>query len=113
MIRMDTKHGEAFEEAWGIEPITKILEKALSVLHPYGCGPLEANWLATHALRAVAEAVVRDGCLPTPLHVDLRLAGAEDGYGSERQNEGMKSKAPLGNVILFPSGGHYEGSPAA
>lgn len=97
-LQLDTKREKAFEEAWGIERLATVVKKAVGVLNPNG-GPssINASWLAKMALRAVAEGVVRDGCLPIPVRVDLGFAGSEDGY-KNKDYDSAESGAPQASV---------------
>lgn len=58
-------------------PIAEVFNEAMEILGGTS-GRLRANWLATVAVRAVCEAVIRAKCLPMPLAVDLRFERAED-----------------------------------
>jgi hypothetical protein len=77
---------DAFERAWGIAPLRAVLQKAVEVLNPNPVkdSSINGEWLAEMAIRAVAEAVIRQGGMPIPLKVHhLEFAGPEIGYGQK------------------------------
>jgi hypothetical protein len=71
-----------FERAWGLAPLRAVLQRAVEVLNPDPSpdSSLDAEWLAHMAIRAVAEAVIRQSGIPVPTKVDLVFAGPEEGY---------------------------------
>lgn len=62
------------------EALPTVLQQALGVIHPHGHNQRSGNWFATLALRALSEAVVREGCLPVPTAVRLGYSDEITGF---------------------------------
>lgn len=84
-LQLDGKLEKGFERAWGLTPLSEIVENALRVLNPNCHRYFSPAHLAKIALRAVAEAVVREGCLPSPLRLEVGFAGIQDGYATSAE----------------------------
>jgi hypothetical protein len=102
-IDLRNKVDSAFAHVWGLEPLAEVVQQAVHVLNPRlkpgeavsGSG-LNENWIARVALRAVAEAIVREGHLPMPLRVVFDFAGFEDGY--QNTDDEAENKPVASNV---------------
>jgi hypothetical protein len=77
-VTLGTKSEKAFERSRGIKPLRDVVQEAVEILNPNPSSlprsSLDAEWLARMAIRSVAEAVIRQGCIPVPTCADLSFA---------------------------------------
>jgi hypothetical protein len=100
-IRMESKRGKQFEEAWGLLPLSEVVEKAVGVINMSG---ITAQWIAGMALRAVSEAIVARGNMPFPLRVQLEandnmLSKNKAGFGCAEKSKIAVPACKVANVV--------------